>query len=64
MRPWSANPKWITAFDDFPLDSVLVKSELFRQACDEGWLIVLSHEPDRPIGRLERERDRFAFVPE
>src|SRR3982751_3631024 len=22
MRPWSANPRWVTAFDDFPLTSV------------------------------------------
>ena len=21
MRPWCANPRWVTAFDDFPLDS-------------------------------------------
>ena len=25
MRPWSANPRWISSFDDFPLDSVEVK---------------------------------------
>ena len=24
MRPWSANPRWVTAFDDFPLTSVEV----------------------------------------
>ncbi len=61
MRPWSANPKWVTAFDDFPLDSVLVKSELFARATDENWTIVLSHEPVHPIGRLTRDRDRFRF---
>src|SRR5882672_4643267 len=49
MRPWSANPRWVTAFDDFPLDSVAVKGSLFAQAADEGWTIVLSHEPFRPI---------------
>jgi len=61
MRPWSANPRWVTAFDDFPLDSVAVKSWLFAQAADEGWTIVLSHEPRHPIGRLERDRDRYRF---
>jgi glyoxylase-like metal-dependent hydrolase (beta-lactamase superfamily II) len=64
MRPWAANPRWVTSFDDFPLDSVLRKAELFAQAADEGWLIVLSHEAKRPIGRLARERDRFRFEPE
>jgi glyoxylase-like metal-dependent hydrolase (beta-lactamase superfamily II) len=63
MRPWSANPRWITAFDDFPLDSVEVKVGLFERAADEGWIVVLSHEPLTPIGRLERDRDRFRFQP-
>jgi glyoxylase-like metal-dependent hydrolase (beta-lactamase superfamily II) len=63
MRPWSANPKWVTAFDDFPLDSVLVKGELFARAASEGWIIVLSHEPLRPVGRIVADRDRFAFEP-
>jgi glyoxylase-like metal-dependent hydrolase (beta-lactamase superfamily II) len=62
MRPWSANPRWVTAFDDFPLDSVVVKASLFGRAADEGWTVVLSHEPDRPIGRLVRDRDRFAWA--
>lgn len=63
MRPWAANPRWVTAFDDFPLDSVARKAELFGQAADEGWLIALSHERQHPIGRLMRDRDRFAFEP-
>jgi glyoxylase-like metal-dependent hydrolase (beta-lactamase superfamily II) len=63
MRPWSANPEWVTAFDDFPLDSVTVKGELFRRATEEGWTIVLSHERERPVGRLVADRDRYAFEP-
>lgn len=61
MRPWSANPRWVTSFDDFPLDSVTVKGSLFAQAADENWVIVLSHEPLTPIGKLVRDRDRFRF---
>jgi glyoxylase-like metal-dependent hydrolase (beta-lactamase superfamily II) len=63
MRRWAANPRWVTAFDDFPLDSVAMKTELFDQATEEGWTIVLSHERDHPIGRLEPDRDRFRFMP-
>ena len=44
MRPWSANPRWVTAFDDFPLDSVEVKGELFRRAVEDDWIVVLTHE--------------------
>jgi glyoxylase-like metal-dependent hydrolase (beta-lactamase superfamily II) len=63
MRPWAANPRWVTAFDDFPLDSVSKKAELFAEAADEGWYVTLSHESKHPIGRVERDRDRFRFVP-
>jgi len=63
MRPWAANPRWVTAFDDFPLDSVEVKGDLFARATEDGWLIALSHEPVTPIGRLTPDRDRFRFDP-
>jgi glyoxylase-like metal-dependent hydrolase (beta-lactamase superfamily II) len=63
MRPWSANPRWVTAFDDFPLDSVEVKGALFERAATEGWLVVLSHEPVHPVGRLVADRDRYRFEP-
>jgi glyoxylase-like metal-dependent hydrolase (beta-lactamase superfamily II) len=61
MRPWSANPKWVTAFDDFPLTSVEVKAALFAEAAEEGWTIVLSHEPRWPVGRLVGVRGRYRF---
>lgn len=63
MRPWAANPRWVTAFDDFPLDSVEVKGDLFEQAAAEDWLVVLSHEPLHPVGRLVADRDRYRFEP-
>jgi glyoxylase-like metal-dependent hydrolase (beta-lactamase superfamily II) len=63
MRPWSANPKWVTAFDDFPLDSVAVKAALFARAAAESWTVVLSHEPVHPVGCLVRDRDRYSFEP-
>ncbi len=63
MRPWSANPRWVTAFDDFPLDSVAVKSDLFARAARDRWTIVLSHEPLTPVGRLVADRDRYRFEP-
>jgi len=61
MRPWSANPRWVPAFDDFPLTSVEVKAAHFRRAAEEGWTIVLSHEPRRPVGRLRLEGERLRY---
>jgi len=63
MRPWSANPRWVPSFDDFPLTSVEVKASLFRRATEEGWTVVLSHEPRQPVGRLTSDRDRYRFEP-
>jgi glyoxylase-like metal-dependent hydrolase (beta-lactamase superfamily II) len=63
MRPWSAHPRWVPSFDDFPLTSVEVKASLFKQAAEEGWTVVLSHEPRQPIGRFVADRDRFRFEP-
>ena len=63
MRPWAANPRWVTSFDDFPLDSVARKVDLFGQAADEGWIVALSHEREHPIGRLVRDRDRYRYEP-
>lgn len=63
MRPWGANPRWVSAFDDFPLDSVRRKAELFAHAVDEDWLVVLSHEARTPVGTLARDRDRYRFEP-
>jgi glyoxylase-like metal-dependent hydrolase (beta-lactamase superfamily II) len=62
MRPWSAEPTWLPSFDDFPLRSVEVKGELFAQAADERWRIALSHEPLRPIGRLEHDGPGFRYI--
>jgi glyoxylase-like metal-dependent hydrolase (beta-lactamase superfamily II) len=61
MRPWSANPRWITAFDDLPLDSVAAKTDIFGRAARDAWTIVLSHEPVTPVGRLVADRDRYRF---
>jgi glyoxylase-like metal-dependent hydrolase (beta-lactamase superfamily II) len=61
MRPWNANPRWISSFDDFPLTCVEVKAAIFAEAAAEGWTIVLSHEPRVPVGRLTGESGRFRF---
>jgi glyoxylase-like metal-dependent hydrolase (beta-lactamase superfamily II) len=64
MRPWNANPRWISAFDDFPLTSVEVKAGIFAEAAAERWTIVLSHEPRRPVGHLSADGGRYRFEPD
>lgn len=62
MRPWQANPRWVTAFDDEGWASVDAKSSIFAEAAAEEWLIVQSHELSEPLVRLEVDRDRFRPV--
>jgi glyoxylase-like metal-dependent hydrolase (beta-lactamase superfamily II) len=62
MRPWQANPRWITAWDDLPLDSVRVKGELFARAVAEDWIVVCPRDPDAAPGRLVPDRDRYRFA--
>jgi hypothetical protein len=38
-----------------------VKSALFAEAADEGWTVVLSHEPRRPVGKLRPVRGKYRF---
>ncbi len=64
MRPWNTNPTWLPSFDDFPLQSVDAKEDLFAQAADEGWRIVLSHEAVTPIGRIVRADGAYRFIAE
>ena len=64
MRPWQANPRWVTAFDDAAWVSVDAKSAIFAEAAANQWLIVQSHELHAPLGRLEVDRDRFRFIAE
>ena len=64
MRPWQANPRWVTAFDDAAWVSVDSKAAIFAEAAAEHWLIVQSHELAAPVGHLVADRDRFRFVAE
>jgi len=64
MRPWQANPRWVTAFDDAAWISVDAKTAIFAEAAANQWLVVQSHELHAPFGHLEVDRDRFRFIAE
>ena len=64
MRPWQANPRWVTSYDDQAWISVDAKATIFAEAAREQWLVALSHEVNTPLGRIEREGERFRFVAE
>ena len=64
MRPWQANPRWVTAYDDEAWVSVDAKASIFAEAAAGEWLVVMSHEVQTPVGRIVADRDRFRFVSE
>ena len=64
MRPWQANPRWVTAYDDEAWVSVDAKAGIFAEAARGEWLVALSHEIEAPLGRLVAEGERFRFVAE
>lgn len=64
MRPWQANPRWVTAYDDEAWVSVDAKASIFAEAAAGEWLVVMSHEVNNPVGRIVDDRGRFRFVSE
>jgi glyoxylase-like metal-dependent hydrolase (beta-lactamase superfamily II) len=56
-------PTFIMAYDHYPLETLAVKQELLPRAAEEGWILVLGHETDAPVGRVEREGRRYRWVP-
>ncbi|MCA9285764.1 MAG: MBL fold metallo-hydrolase [Phycisphaerales bacterium] len=54
------------AYDMLPYRNMLSKRSLLDRAADEAWRLVLDHEPDRPVVRVERDperRERHRLVP-
>ncbi|MBA2565787.1 MAG: MBL fold metallo-hydrolase [Gemmatimonadetes bacterium] len=56
---------YIMAYDLYPMETLGTKKSLLPEAAGEGWRIVLEHEPENPVGRLQpEERGGFGWVPE
>ena len=49
---------YIPAFDLFPMDTLEKKRQLLKQAEEEGWLLIFSHDPQKVAGYLERRNGR------
>ena len=51
MRPWAANPRWVTSFDDFPLDwSPRRPCSSHRQPTRAGWSCSRTRSSTRSAG--------------
>jgi len=57
------NPQYISAFDQFPMETLKLKRELIQQAEKEGWLVIFGHDPVEAAGYVERRNGQVHFKP-
>jgi glyoxylase-like metal-dependent hydrolase (beta-lactamase superfamily II) len=51
-------PAWVSALDDFPLDTIRAKREWLARAAEQGWWVAFSHDVDVVAGLLDPEGGR------
>lgn len=60
---WHLKPTWVMGFDLYPLESIANKHRVLEQAAREHWLLVFTHDPVHPWGYVERQGDKWTFLP-
>jgi glyoxylase-like metal-dependent hydrolase (beta-lactamase superfamily II) len=48
-------PAWVSALDDFPLDTIRVKREWLGRAATQDWWVAFSHDARFTAGRLDAD---------
>ncbi len=58
------NLPYITGYDYFPLTTLNEKRNLFRRAATRGYLALLAHDPEFPVGKINAHGDgTFSYDP-
>ncbi|MDG2422802.1 MAG: MBL fold metallo-hydrolase [Phycisphaerales bacterium] len=52
---------WSMGYDMLPYDTLKTKESLLTRAADEGWRLVLDHEPGEPMVGVERDESKAWF---
>jgi glyoxylase-like metal-dependent hydrolase (beta-lactamase superfamily II) len=52
ITPGHVTPGWVSALDDYPLDSIRAKKTWLQRANVERWWVAFSHDPRYTAGRL------------
>jgi glyoxylase-like metal-dependent hydrolase (beta-lactamase superfamily II) len=50
---WQIPVRWTSAYDDYPIDAIEVRSELVARAAAEGWWCYFTHDPGALPVRIE-----------
>jgi glyoxylase-like metal-dependent hydrolase (beta-lactamase superfamily II) len=56
---WQLPVRWTSAYDDYPIDAVEVRSELVTKAAAEGWWCYFTHDPGELPIRIEATERGF-----
>ena len=66
MCPTSAHVPlpWIMGYDVEPLVTLETKRRIFRQASEEGWLLIFEHDATVPWGYVRQDSKGFTFQQE
>ena len=57
---WQISVRWVSAYDDYPIAAVEVRSELVQRAAAEGWWCYFTHDPgDLPVQIEATEKGSF-----
>lgn len=61
---WQIPVRWTSAYDDYPIDAIEVRSELVARAAAEGWWSYFTHDPGALPIRIEvTEKGGFRAAP-
>ena len=61
---WQIPVRWTSAYDDYPIDAIEVRSELVARAAAEGWWCYFTHDPGALPIRIETtDKGGFRAVP-
>jgi len=50
---WQVPVRWTSAYDDYPIDAIEVRSKLVARAAAEGWWCYFTHDPGEMPIRIE-----------
>ncbi len=51
---WQLPVRWTSAFDDYPIDAIEIRSTLLARAAVEGWWCYFTHDPGEQPIQIER----------
>ncbi|MGH2455191.1 MAG: MBL fold metallo-hydrolase [Candidatus Limnocylindria bacterium] len=62
---WQLPVRWVSAYDDYPIDAVETRNQLVPKAAAEGWWCYFTHDPgdDLPVQIEATERGGFRVRP-